>query len=102
MHFVRALQRIDGRGDRPDRGDGCLDAIRRAAPRQGLPAAELVDGEPLLRRVRRVKSAEEIDAIGASVRLAELALGEATAALAPGVTERQLTGVFMEAMARQE
>ena len=46
-----------------------------------------------------MKTPEEVDAIRASVRVAERSLGEAEAALAPGVTERQLTGVFMEAMA---
>ena len=53
----------------------------------------------MLRRVRRVKAPEEVEAIRASVRVAEGALAAAEAALAPGVTERQLTGVFMEAMA---
>ena len=99
MHFVRALQRIDGAATaRTVATDALTPSAAQLLPK-AFPSAELVDGEPLLRRVRRVKSAEEIEAIGASVRLAELALGEATAALAPGVTERQLTGVFMEAMA---
>ena len=66
---------------------------------KAFPSAELVDGEPLLRRARRVKTPEEVDAIRASVRVAERSLAEAAAALAPGMTERQLTGVFMEAMA---
>ena len=66
---------------------------------RAFPSAELVDGEPLLRRVRRVKTPEEVDAIRASVRIAERSLLEAEAALVPGITERQLTAVFMEAMA---
>jgi Xaa-Pro aminopeptidase len=52
-----------------------------------------------LRRARRVKTPEEVDAVRASVRVAERALCAAANALAPGVTERRLTGVFMEAMA---
>ena len=47
----------------------------------------------------RIKTPEEIDAIRASVRIAERALAAAEAALVPGITERQLTAVFMEAMA---
>ena len=53
----------------------------------------------MLRRVRRVKTTEEVEAIRASVRIAERSLHAAESALAPGITERQLTGVFMEAMA---
>jgi Xaa-Pro dipeptidase len=64
-----------------------------------FPAAEIVDGEALMRRARAIKTPEEIDAIRASVAVAERSLAAAAAALAPGATERQLTGVFMEAMA---
>lgn len=66
-----------------------------------FPAAEIVDGERMLRRVRGVKLPDEVDALRASVRLAERALAAAVAHLEVGVTERQLTGVFMEAMARE-
>lgn len=66
---------------------------------KAFPSAEFIDGEPMLRQIRRVKSPEEIEAIRASVRVAEHALAAATAALVPGVTERQLTAIFMEAMA---
>jgi Xaa-Pro aminopeptidase len=64
-----------------------------------FPAAELIDGEQLLDRVRSTKVPAEVEAIRAAVGVAEHALGAAEAALAPGVTERHLTGVFMEAMA---
>jgi len=64
-----------------------------------FPQAEIVDGGRLLDRARRVKTPEEIEAIRASVAVAERALAVAEAAVAPGITERKLTGVFMEAMA---
>lgn len=67
--------------------------------RKAFPAAELVDGEQLMRRVRAVKLPDEVDAIRRAVRLAEDALRAAEAALVPGVTERQVTGVFMGRMA---
>lgn len=67
--------------------------------RTAFPSADLIDGEEMLRRVRTVKMPDEIDAIRDAVRLAEDALAAAEAALAVGVTERQLTAVFMEAMA---
>ena len=67
--------------------------------RKAFPAAELVDGEQLMRRVRAVKLPEEVDAIRAAVRVAEASLAAVEGALAAGATERQLTGVFMERMA---
>lgn len=66
-----------------------------------FPAAELVDGEELMRRVRRIKLPAEVDAIRDAVRVAEQALAAAEAGLTVGVTERQLTALFMEAMAAQ-
>jgi Xaa-Pro dipeptidase len=99
MNFVKALKRIEGAATART---VATDALTPSAPQllsKAFPSAELIDGEPLLRRARRLKTPEEVDAIRASVCVAERALGEAEGALAPGVTERQLTGVFMEAMA---
>jgi Xaa-Pro aminopeptidase len=99
MNFVTALQRIDGAATaRTVATDGLTPSSAQLLPK-AFPAADLVDGEPLLRRVRRSKTAEEVEAIRASVRIAERSFGEAEKVLAPGATERQLTGVFMEAMA---
>lgn len=67
--------------------------------RKAFPAAELVDGEQMMRRARRIKTPDEIDAIRVSVRLAEDSLAAAAKAFTAGVTERRLTAVFMEAMA---
>jgi Xaa-Pro dipeptidase len=64
-----------------------------------FPNAELVDAEPALQAARRVKTVEEVDAIRAAIRVAEAALAAAVAELRPGVTERQLAAVFMDAMA---
>ena len=66
-----------------------------------FPSAELVDAEPALESARRVKMPEEIEAIRASVSVAEAALASAVGELRPGVPERHLTGVFMDAMAGQ-
>jgi Xaa-Pro dipeptidase len=98
-NFLKVLQGIEGAATvRSVATDAMTPSAARLLPK-AFPSAELVDGEPLLRRARRVKTSEEVDAIGASVRIAERALDEAAGALAPGVTERQLTGVFMGAMA---
>ena len=99
MNFVKALQRIEGAATvRTVATDSMTGSSATILPK-AFPSAELIDGEPLLRRARRVKTPEEVDAIRASLGVAERSLGAAEAALAPGVTERQLTGVFMEAMA---
>lgn len=64
-------------------------------------AAEFVDGEAAMRAARRVKTAEEIDAIRNAIGVAEAGLAAAVAELRPGVREGELTGVFMEAMAQR-
>jgi Xaa-Pro aminopeptidase len=98
-NFLKVLQGIEGAATvRTVATDAMTPSAARLLPK-AFPSAQLVDGEPLLRRARRVKTPEEVDAIRASVRIAERALDQAAAALAPGVTERQLTGVFMQAMA---
>ena len=64
-----------------------------------FPEAEIVDAGPALRAARRIKTDEEIDAIRGAIEVADVALGAAVAELRPGVSERELTGVFMDAMA---
>lgn len=98
-NFVKALQRIEGAATaRTVATDALTPSSANLLPK-AFPSAGFVDGEPLLRRARRTKTPEEVDAIRVAVGIAERALGEAERALAPGVTERQLAGVFMEAMA---
>jgi Xaa-Pro dipeptidase len=99
MNFVKVLQGIEGAATvRTVATDSMTGSSATILPK-AFPSAEFIDGEPLLRRARRVKSPEEIDAIRASLGVAERSLGAAEAALVPGVTVRQLTGVFMEEMA---
>ena len=64
-----------------------------------FPDAEIVDGGPALRAARRIKTDQEVDAIRAAVGVADAAMAAAVAELRPGVRERDLTGVFMDAMA---
>ncbi|HEY3095392.1 MAG TPA: M24 family metallopeptidase [Acidimicrobiia bacterium] len=63
-----------------------------------LPNAEVVDGEAAMRAARRVKSPAQIDRIRDAISVAEDALGAAVDALQPGVSERELKGVFEERM----
>jgi Xaa-Pro aminopeptidase len=66
---------------------------------QAPAEALVVDGEGHVRRVRRVKSGTDVDAIKAAVDLAEDCLGEVLDAVASGVRERELVGVFEARMA---
>lgn len=59
-----------------------------------LPGAELVDGEALLRSVRRPKSSADLDGIRTAVGVAEQCVASVIGAVAPGVTERALLGRF--------
>ncbi len=63
-----------------------------------FPDAELADGEAFLRDVRRVKTAEDVEAIRAAIAVAEGALA---AVVATGVAgPSALAGVFEERMAQ--
>jgi Xaa-Pro dipeptidase len=66
-----------------------------------FPGAELVDGEALLRRARRVKSTADVAAIRSAVDVVERALAAVVDALRPGIRERELLGVFEEARCAQ-
>ena len=97
--FLRVLQGIEGAATARVVATDGLTPGAAALLAAAFPAAEVVDGKQVMDRARRVKTPEEVDAIRASVAVAADALRAAEAALVPGVTERHLTGVFMEAMA---
>jgi Xaa-Pro aminopeptidase len=101
MTFLKVLQDLEGAATvRTVATDALSPSAAQLLPK-AFPSAELVDAEPMLRRVRRVKAPEEVEALRAAVGVAERSLDAAVRALASGVTERQLTGVFMEAMASE-
>jgi Xaa-Pro aminopeptidase len=96
---LKMLQGIEGAATaRTVATDGLMPSTVKLI-RNAFPAADLVDGEEMLRRIRAVKMPDEIEAIRSAVRLAEDSLAAAEATLTVGVTERHLTAVFMEAMA---
>jgi Xaa-Pro dipeptidase len=64
-----------------------------------FPDAAWVDGETLLRAVRRVKTPDDLAGIRAAVAVAEEAFGAAVAAATPGVSAATVRGVFLERMA---
>lgn len=66
-----------------------------------LPGARLVDGEAVLRAVRRIKTPDEIAAIRAAVAVAEIVLHEARTAASNGAGPDVVRAVAMETMARE-
>lgn len=61
-----------------------------------IPNATFIDGEALVREARAEKSAREIDCVRAAVAVSESALAAVTRAIAPGVAEQTLSGIFCE------
>jgi len=98
MTFLKVLQNIEGAGSVRTVATDALSPSSASMLPKAFPSAELVDAEPMLRRVRRVKTPDEVEAIRRSVAVAERSMAAALRELTPGATERQLTGVFMEAM----
>jgi len=93
------LQGIEGVRDARRMGtDSSTPRFAQLLPKV-FPDAEFVDAEPALQAARRVKTPEEVEAIRASISVAEAALAASVGELRPGVTERHLAGVFMDAMA---
>ena len=99
MTFLKVLGEIEGAATVRTVATDSLSPSSAGLLPKAFPSAELVDAEPMLRRVRRVKRPDEVEAIRSAVAVAEHSLAAALRALEPGVTERRLTGVFMEAMA---
>jgi Xaa-Pro dipeptidase len=66
---------------------------------QLVTPAQLVDAAPVIAHARRTKMPDEITCLGVASALAEAALSAMEAALAPGITERDLLGIYDERIA---
>ncbi|MGO8848395.1 M24 family metallopeptidase [Mycobacterium sp.] len=99
MTLIGVLKKIDGAATARRVGTDTITPTFAALLPEAFPNAELVDAEPALRAARRVKTAEEIEAMGPALRVAEHGLAAAVAELRPGVSEQTLAGVMLEAMA---
>lgn len=63
-----------------------------------LPGCQLLDGSDVLRQLRMVKSAQEIEHLRTAVTLAEIGIGALAAAIAPGQTRDALAEVWTSAV----
>lgn len=99
MNMVGVLQGVAGAATAARVGTDSMTSMFAQLLPAAFPAAELVDGEATMRRARRLKTPAEVEEIRTSVALAERCLSAAEDVLRPGVSERGLTGAFMERMA---
>jgi Xaa-Pro aminopeptidase len=99
LNLVNVLQRIgDANAPRRVGVDALSPLFARLLP-MAFSSADIVDGERAIGEARLVKTPEEVDAIRGSIAVAEDALATVLNALRPGVSRRDLTGLFMEAIA---
>ena len=99
MNTIANLQRIEGAATAKRVGTDALSPGFAQLLPTAFPNAELVDGELAMRAARRIKTAEEVTALREAIRVAEAGLAAAVAELRPGVSEKTLAGVLLEAMA---
>jgi Xaa-Pro dipeptidase len=99
MTIVEILRGIDGAADARRVGTDTLSPTFAQLLPMAFPAAELVDGELAMRAARRIKTPAELVALRESVAVAETSLAKAVAELRPGVSEKNLAGVLLEAAA---
>lgn len=64
-----------------------------------VTTAELVDAAPVMTAARRVKTPDEITCLDVASAIAEAALSALEEALVPGITERELLGIYNEKVA---
>lgn len=99
MTLIEVLKNIDGAATARRVGTDAITPTFAALLPEAFPRADLVDGEPAMAAARRVKTPDEIAAMGPALRAAERGLACAVAELEPGVSERTLAGAALQAMA---
>jgi Xaa-Pro aminopeptidase len=64
-----------------------------------VTSAEMVDAAAVMQTVRRIKMSEEITCLHVASAIAEAALSALEDAVEPGITERELLGIYYECVA---
>lgn len=99
MTLIDVLKKIDGAEEAHRVGTDAITPTFAALLPEAFPNAELVDGELAMREARRIKTADEIAAMGSAIRIAEGGLAAGVAELRAGLSEPTLAGAVLEAMA---
>jgi Xaa-Pro aminopeptidase len=99
-HLIAALAGIPGLTEATRVGTDSLTPFFGGVLADLVPGLELVDASGILADVRSEKTADELACIEVAVTLAEAGLAAMDAALEPGMSERALLGVYVEAVSR--
>nr|WP_082993996.1 M24 family metallopeptidase [Mycobacterium gordonae] len=99
-NLMRSVASIPGLRESRRIGTDGLTATSGAMIASLASGAELVDGGALVEACRRVKTDAEITCLEVAAAISESALSAMSAALYPGVSERELLGVYSEHVAR--
>jgi Xaa-Pro aminopeptidase len=99
MTLIDVLKKIDGAETAHRVGTDAITPTFAALLPDAFPNADIVDAELAMRAARRVKTADEITAMGQALRVADAGLAAGVGELRPGVSEQTLAGAVMQAMA---
>lgn len=99
MTFIDVLKNIDSASTARRVGTDAISPTFGTLLPMAFPNAEFVDGEQAMLAARRVKTSDEIAAMSAALRVAEMGIAAAVAELRPGLSEQTLAGAVLEAMA---
>ena len=99
MTLIDVLKKVDGAEAARRVGTDAITPTFATLLPMAFPNAEFVDGELPMLAARRTKTADEVAAMSAAVRVAEAGIAAAVAEIRPGLTEQTLTGAVLEAMA---
>jgi Xaa-Pro dipeptidase len=99
-NLLAALGAIPGLSDAGRVGTDSLSPFFAQVLPTVMQKAELIDASELLGRARATKTPDEITCLTVAAALAEAGLSALEQALVPGVTERELLGVYDECVAR--
>jgi Xaa-Pro dipeptidase len=99
MTLIDVLKKIDGAEAARRVGTDAITPTFAALLPDAFPSAEIVDAELAMRAARRIKTVDEIAAMGQALRVAEAGLAAGVSELRPGLPEQTLTGAVLQAMA---
>jgi Xaa-Pro dipeptidase len=98
-HLIAAIAGIPGLAEAHRVGTDALTPFFGQVLAGIVPNYELIDASGLLAGLRAHKTADELACIQTAVTLAEAGLAALEEALAPGLSERDLLGVYVETVA---
>ncbi len=100
LNLLEALRRIPGLTAARVVGTDSITPFFGDMFREVAPDARLADASAVVSRVRATKTPDEVACIASAAAVAEAGLAALRDAVVPGVTERQLLGIFDEAISR--